>query len=99
MRRPTVVVVAAAVAALAAGCGGKEEPQSIQPPIRTAPASEDRGKPVVDALVRAAGLGDAKAMWELLSAPTKQRLGPFDRFRAGAAKNLFDALAPFSHGP
>jgi hypothetical protein len=97
MRR--IVVVLVAVAALVAGCGGKKEPESIQPPIRTAPASEDRGKPVIDALVRAAGIGDAKAIWDLLSTQSRQRLGPFDRFQGGAAKTIFDELSPFSHGP
>jgi hypothetical protein len=94
-----VALAALAVAALVAGCGGKSKPQSIQPPIRTAPASEDRGKSVIDALVRAAGSGDAKAMWGLLSAESQRRVGSLDRFRATAAKALFDELAPFSHGP
>ena len=94
-----LVLAAIAVAALVAGCGGKSKPQSIQPPIRTAPEGEDRGKPVIDALVRAAGIGDAKAMWKLLSAPSQERFGSFERFEGAGAKQLFDDLAPFSHGP
>src|SRR5438093_452187 len=97
MRRAALAAVA--LTALVAACGGKTKPQSIQPPIRTAPASEDRGKAVIDAFVRAAAARNAEALWELLSAPTRQRLGPLERFRRMTASKLSVDLASFSTGP
>jgi len=45
------------------------------------------------AFVEAAGNADAAAMWSLLSAPTRKRLGPdLARFRRGAAVELGEGL-------
>jgi hypothetical protein len=97
--RVAAALAIVALTALVAGCGGKSKPESIQPPITTAPEGEDRGKVVVDALVRAAGARDAEALWELLSTPSRQRLGPFERFRGTAAAKLSEDLGGLSRGP
>src|SRR5256885_5842908 len=96
MRRAALATIA--VAALVTGCGGKSKPQSIQPPIKTAPAGPDPGKQAVDAFVAAAGHGDAKALWALLSAPTRARLGPFSRFRSATAVELAEGAGSFARG-
>ena len=85
-----------AVAALVAGCGSKSKPQSIQPPIKTAPKGPDPGKQVIDAFVAAAGRGDAKALWALLSAPTQARLGPLSHFRSATAVALAESVGSFA---
>jgi hypothetical protein len=87
-----------AVAALVAGCGGKSKPESIQPPITTAPTGPDPGKQVIDAFVAAAGRGDAKALWALLSTATQARLGPFSHFRGVTAIELAGGVGLFARG-
>src|SRR6478672_10468571 len=95
--RLLLVLVALVVAV--AGCGGKSDPDSIQPPLRTTPTGPDRGKKVVDAFVAAAGRGDAKALWNLLSTPTQQRLGPYEHFRQTTAVELSEGVGSFSRAP
>jgi hypothetical protein len=94
MRRALVVL--AAVALVVVGCGGKRKPGSIQPPIRTQPAGPDAGEKVMDAFVRAAGRGDAKALWQLLSRPSQRRLGSFAPFRKTTAIELSEGVGSFA---
>src|SRR4051794_9204424 len=94
MRRAAVATLA--VAALVAGCGGKSKPQSIQPPIKTAPAGPDPRQRGMKAFVAAARRGDAKALWALLSTPGQQRLGPFSRFRSATALELGEGVGSFA---
>jgi hypothetical protein len=49
-------------------------------------------------LVRAAGRGDAAALWPLLSSGAQRRLRPLARFRRGTAVELSEGLGSFAHG-
>lgn len=88
---------------LLAGCagGGGEDTETSAPPPASEPLEEllreaERARPgvVLRDFVRAAARRDERRMWERLSAPTRQRLGPtLDRFRGDAARALELALA------
>src|SRR5689334_23246495 len=91
MRRAALVLVAAA---LLAGCGGK---QRAAPTTPTTP--RDPGKEVLDAFVAAAGRGDARALWALLSRPSQRRLGPFAKFRRTTATELSEGVGSFARSP
>src|SRR5919201_3524007 len=88
MRR--AVALLAATALVAGGCGGAK---------KAAPPPRDRGKEVIDALVAAAARHDAKALWGLLSGPSRQRLGSFERFRRTAAVTLASRVGSFARAP
>lgn len=90
----TLVLVAIAVA----GCGSDESTSSeTTQPTETAPP--DPGREVMVAFVAAAKDGDAEAMWDLLSGPSRKRYGPtLEDFEAGKAVELIEALAPFAGG-
>ncbi len=84
----------AAAAALLAGCGGGQAAESTAPP--TTVAAADPGRDALAAFVAAAREGNAGAMWRLLSADTRRRLGPTAaRFRRGAASELYEGLGSF----
>jgi hypothetical protein len=101
-----------ATAALAAACsGGGDETRANAPApttVATAPAeTTTRPEPVspprpdgpLKRMLAAARADDARAMWELLSGPTRERLGPtLPRFRRGAAPELREALGSFARG-
>jgi hypothetical protein len=100
--------VAAALAALVlvtAACTGDDDEEAGAPGT-TAPAETSRGLPPLDggtadpepgrillSFVRAAGKGNARAMWNLLSDPTQASIGPtFADFRGGASANFQTGL-------
>jgi hypothetical protein len=100
-------------AALAAACSGESDETGADPPAPTTAAvtepapttTETEAEPPprpdgpLKRLVAAARGDDARAMWELLSGPTRERLGPsFARFRRGAAADLRQALGSFVRG-
>jgi hypothetical protein len=96
-------LIAGAVAVLvAAGCSGENgETESPQPPPDTA-AQEllgeiEQARPGVALrdFVRATARRDEDRMWDRLSMPTRQRLGPtLTEFRRRAARGLERELAP-----
>lgn len=89
MRRAAPLCAVAVTAALAAGCGGGSGKK---------PAA-DPGRGFVDRLVRAAADRDAARLWELMTDPTKQKLGPtISAFARREAPVLERQLAPFRHG-
>jgi hypothetical protein len=99
------VLLAAALVVLAAGCGGGKSAQptraasTILPaasaPATTAPAP-DPGRDAIEAFAAAARSGRADAMWRLLSASSRERLGPtLDDFRAHADAGLRNHLGSF----
>jgi hypothetical protein len=100
-----------AVAALAAACSGASDEARTDPAATTAAtepaetATEQGAAPVprpdgaLKRAVAAARADDARALWELLSVPTRERMGPsFARFRRGAAPGLRTTLASFARG-
>ena len=87
MRR---LALLAAVALVVGGCGGKKAA-----PAKPA-APRDPGKQVLDAFVSAAGRGDAKAMWALLSRASQRRLGPLARFERTTAVELAEGVGSFA---
>jgi hypothetical protein len=61
-----------------------------------APAAPDPGKRLAAALLTAASRHDAKALWALLSTPSRRRLGPtFAEFEKAGAAQIERALTPF----
>jgi hypothetical protein len=106
------VMLALAVALLAAACSGGDDGEETQgqagttvtesqpspPPAPDAGTSAAEPGRILLAFVRAAGRGDADAMWRLLSEPTRASIGPtLQDFRAGAAQELeagLGSLAP-----
>jgi hypothetical protein len=92
----------AVAALLLAGCGGgksaepttNELPPAPAPPTTT--TSGDPGKDAIDAFVAAAQAGRVDAMWSMLSAASKERLGPtLARFRARSATRLAEDIGSF----
>jgi hypothetical protein len=94
---------AALASVLVAGCAGTSEGTSEEGADTTTTAAAapepveelleevERTRPgvVLRDFVRAAARGDARRMWERLSAPTQERLGPtLGAFRSGAAPAL-----------
>lgn len=92
----TLVVLIAIL--VVAGCGSEETTSGkTTQPTETAPP--DPGREVMTAFVAAAEDGDAVAMWDLLSEPSRERFGPtLEEFEAGEAKRLAETLAPFAGG-
>ena len=107
-----LVLLAVAAACLLAGCsaGGDDARNEASPPpappADTAPPppppppdplSGDAAEAVLVRFIAAAGDGDAAGMWELLSRPTKKRLGPTERrFAAGEAGELERVVGSFA---
>jgi hypothetical protein len=66
------------------------------PPLDAGTAAAGPGN-VLLAFVRAAGRGDADAMWRLLSEPTRASFGPtLEAFRGGAAQELAVTIGPLA---
>jgi hypothetical protein len=98
-RRALALAAAALLLAACSGDDDAEEAAPPPPPATSAPAEtggadvapdDGRADPapgrVLVSFVRAAGRGDARAMWGLLSEPTRASIGPtFDDFRTDAA--------------
>jgi hypothetical protein len=93
MRRLALLVL---VLPLAAACGGGRD--KAAPPTSTAQPS-DPGQAAVVALFAAAQKDDRKALWNLLSKPSRKRLGGYDTFRREGALVMERALAPFGSKP
>lgn len=94
--RTGVAILIVALAVAASGCGGGDK--SSEPPGST--SAKDPGRDVVGALVDAAAAGDSKAVWALLSRPSKRRLGPTEAAfaRSKELRALRRQLAPFRDG-
>jgi hypothetical protein len=75
-----------------AGCGGDGDKAATA----TTSAGPDPGKETMDALLGAASRKDAAALWALLSASSRKRLGPTQSaFAAKSASTIEEALEPF----
>jgi hypothetical protein len=76
---------------------GTTSEEGFAVPVDGGTADPEPGR-ILLSFVRAAARGDAKAMWDLLSEPTRASIGPtFADFRTGAAVNLemgLGTLAP-----
>jgi hypothetical protein len=99
-----VKAAAAALAALvlvAAACSGDDDEPAGAPATTAATGTQSELAPldpgtadpapgrILLSFVRAAGEGDARAMWNLLSEPTQASIGPtFEDFRGGASVNF-----------
>jgi hypothetical protein len=89
-------VAAVVVVLLVAGCGSGGDDERATPAKSTGLAvAAGAGKPttvpgnVLLEFVRAAGRGDARATWSLLSGPTQASIGPtFDDFRGYTARQF-----------
>ena len=91
MRRSTLVLLALPLALAACGGGGGKKTTT---PTTAAPP--DPGKVVAGKLLTAARADDRKAIWNLLSQPSRKRLGPtYADFAAGPATIMEQALKPF----
>lgn len=91
MLKPLAVVLSLAFAL--AACGGGEKPSTADTP-------PDPGREVMRALVDAAAAGDGEAAWELLSTPTRARMGPtLEAFERREFAELRRTLAPFAKPP
>jgi hypothetical protein len=77
------------------GGGGKSSPTTST----TTPKVADPGKAAMIELFRAATHDDKKALWNLLSKPSQQRLGGYDAFASAGAAVIEKALDPFDRGP
>jgi hypothetical protein len=88
------LALALALLPLAAACGGGDK--STAPPTSTT-ASADPGKAAIVALFQAASKDDRKALWNLLSKESQQRLGGYDRFESQTAAAMERALVPFAN--
>jgi hypothetical protein len=101
------------LATLVAACSSGDEPEpSSAPPPTTATETGSSGAttppesvvapppgPTLEEFVAAARAGDTDAMWALLSAPSRERLGPtVARFRRGQARRLRTTLGSFIEG-
>lgn len=76
---------------------GGDEGSSAPATPSGAGAAEPQAGAVLEIFVQAAARRKADLMWEALSAPTKQRLGPtLADFEGGAAKRLEDELGAFA---
>ena len=94
MRRflPLLVVLALVTAACGGSGGGQKTTTSGTPTAR------DPGKAAVAALIQAAARHDAGALWNILSRPSQQRLGPtLSAFRSRSAPAIEQALKPFEN--
>ena len=81
---------------LLAGCGGDSKSAAkTAAPRATTTSSGDPGRDVIEAFVAAAHAARAKAMWGLLSTATKQRVGPYTRFRDHSARELAEGVGSF----
>lgn len=91
MRRLALVLV---LVPLIAACGGGGSKKA--PPTTPTAAQADPGRTATLALFRAAVKDDRKALWNVLSRESQQRLGGYDTFKAQGAVIMERALAPFA---
>jgi hypothetical protein len=79
---------------LVAACGGGSKSSA---PATTGAVAPDPGKAAFAALLRAALQSDRKAMWNALSKPSQERLGPYSTFAESTAPIIARALLPFEN--
>jgi hypothetical protein len=86
-------------AVLLAGCGGKSATPTttndFPPRPATTPTPADPGKVIIEKFVAAAHASKPAALWRLLSTATKQRVGPFAKFRDHTAIELAEGVGGF----
>lgn len=90
MRRLSLALVLLPLVAACGGGGGSKKAT-----IPTTPTATDPGRAAMIELFRAATHNDTKALWNLLSVPSQQRLGGFAAFKAHGAATIEKALEPF----
>jgi hypothetical protein len=90
MRRLPVLLILIPLTVAACGGGGKKAT-----PTKPAAVS-DPGRTAIIALLHAAVHNDTKGLWNLLSKPSQQRLGPsYAAFKLASAPQIEQALKPF----
>ncbi len=95
MRRLTIVAAIVSIPLVGAACGGGSPTATTE-----TSATADPGKAAVQALLVAAATGDERAMWNVLSAASRRRLGPtFAAFKGRSALELERELAPLAGVP
>lgn len=104
MRRAVCALAAVLVlAALTAGCGGggkSSSPATTAATATTPRPPKDPGMAVIRQAVEAVRTGNRAALWNLLSAPSRRRLGPsFAAFRRRGALRVERSLRPFTSRP
>src|SRR5262249_59784627 len=92
MRRLAFLLLAIPLAAACGGVGGKQPSTAATPTVKA-----DPGTAVVAALFTAAVKNDTRALWNLLSKESQQRLGSYDTFKAQGAAIIENALVPFAN--
>jgi hypothetical protein len=89
MRRLAALLILVPLAAVACGGGGKK-------PAPTTATVSDPGRTAIVALLHAAAHNDTRALWNLLSKPSQERLGPsYSAFATASAPQIIRALKPF----
>ncbi len=94
----SALALAAVVAMLAAGCGGRKSAgaSSTDAPGTTTTAPADPGRDAIEAFVSAARAGHSQALWRMLSTSSRQRLGPtLAGFREHAAAEFAEGVGSF----
>jgi|SRR5581483_3720403 len=94
MRKLALALVLVPAVAACGGGGAKES----APPTSTA-APSDPGRAAVAELFRAASHDDKRALWNLISTRSQQRLGGYAAFARQGAATLERSLAPFGSSP
>jgi hypothetical protein len=88
VRRAALFLLVLPLIVVACGGGGGKKSSTSR--------DADPGKEAVGALLAAAQAKNAKAIWDLLSTPSQQRLGPtYGAFAARTAPQIERALKPF----
>jgi hypothetical protein len=91
MRRLLSLLVVLPLAAACGSGGGKKA-------TPTTTVAADPGNAAIAALIQAAVHNDRKAIWNLLSKPSQQRLGPaYASFAVASAPQIEQALKPFEN--
>lgn len=93
MVRLLTAAAVAAVALLAAGCGSGGGTQAATTTVRRSTASPAA---VLRRFIAAAGRGDARTEWRLLSPASRRRLGPFSAFASGVAAELSEGAGSYA---
>lgn len=96
VRRGALFGMAAFCAVVIAACGGSGDVGGA-----VGVACRDGASPasVLRAFIAAAGRGDARAEWRLLSPASQRQLGPFSRFRSRTAVELSEGAGTYARSP
>jgi hypothetical protein len=91
MRRVALCLLVLPLVVVACGGGSGKKTQGA-----TSNRTADPGKAAVGALLHSAQVSDARGIWNLLSTPSQQRLGPtYAAFAAHVAPQIEQVLKPF----